>query len=87
MSLKGVSMFIIGGNYGSGVCAGLAFLDRTSNGVAEQLRHSFAYAERRNEKNKMKPQTGMIAKSLKGLFKSLTRLAGPNACDPRGLLT
>lgn len=62
-------MFIIGGNYCSGACAGLAFLDRTSNGVAEQLKHSFAYAEFRNEKKtKMKPQTGMIAKSLKGLF-------------------
>lgn len=44
-------MFIIGGNYCSGACAGLAFLDRTSNGVAEQLKHSFAYAEFRNEKN------------------------------------
>lgn len=67
-------MFIIGGNYGSSACAGLAYLDRTSNGVAEQLRHSFAYAECRNEKNKMKPQTGMITKSLKGLFKSLTAI-------------
>ena len=42
-------MFIIGGNYGSGACAGLAFLDRISNGVAEQLKHSFAYAECRNK--------------------------------------
>lgn len=43
-------MFIVGGNYGYSACAGLAYLDRTSNGVAEQLRHSFAYAECRNEK-------------------------------------
>ena len=43
-------MFIVGGNYGAGACAGLAFLDRTSNGVAEQLIHSFAYAECRNKK-------------------------------------
>lgn len=44
-------MFIIRGNYCSGACAGLAFLDRTSNGVVEQLKHSFAYAEFRNEKS------------------------------------
>lgn len=44
-------MFIVGGNYGYSACAGLAFLDRTSNGVVEQLKHSFAYAEFRNEKN------------------------------------